>query len=829
MQPARLDLSVIQGATYRLVLRIMQPLFEYRPITAIAATAPVRLTVDHGLPTDWPVWVRGVQRMQGMNREPNRERPHLAIRIDAATLEINPLSATGLQPIGGELVYNRPVNLTGATALVRVLDTSGAELLSVAPTVHAGGWIDLLLTDEQTAALAWREGAWLLDIELPTGEVLRAFTGTARVWPVGSTPQALGGQCESGWVVSAGGQGPAGEPGPMGPAFQVDATGPTADRALYDDEEEGFAFLDTTTGLLYFRQGAGWSDGVQFQGPAGIQGPAGPEGPAGPQGVKGDQGEAGEPGPAGLAGPKGDKGDTGDTGPSGLSAYQVAVAEGFVGTELEWLDFLQGGDGADGVGIASLVINGAGHLVVTYTNTVVADLGQVVGASGSDGANGADGADGRGIANMAIDGAGHLIITYDDTSTEDAGLIPGGAGSGASWGGITGTLSAQEDLVTALNGKIDKVVGQGLSQESFTTAEKSKLGGVAAGATANADTDSLPESATPTNKWFTTARVLATVLSGLSLTTGSAVVDTDSVLAGFGKLQRQINDLTTALSGKQATLVSGNNIKTINGESLVGPGNVTVTGGGSFDRLSTLTASEVAVSSGATLTSTAFGRMHICSGASDYTLVLPTASGNAGKIIGFRAARSAAAFITIDGSGSETVDGKSAFVIRAGEVLTLLSDGTNFEILDYRHCKVFAAATRTAVQTIAGVVFTKVQLNVIEGSNGNVGGAFDTTTYRFTAKRTRRHRVLGNLCLTAVGGVNDALSPRIYVNGSQVRFGGYSPSQVSTIMGASFAADLQLSAGDYVELFVYNHFNANRGIPADFAGCCNMTIEEGAE
>jgi hypothetical protein len=252
-------------------------------------------------------------------------------------------------------------------------------------------------------------------------------------------------------------------------------------------------------------------------------------------------------------------------------------------------------------------------------------------------------------------------------------------------------------------------------------------------------------------------------------------------------------------------------------------------GGGSFDRLSTLTASEVAVSSGATLTSTAFGKMHICSGASDYTLVLPTASGNAGKIIGFRAARSAAAFITIDGSGSETVDGKSAFVIRAGEVLTLLSDGTNFEILDYRHCKVFAAATRTAVQTIAGVVFTKVQLNVIEGSNGNVGGAFDTTTYRFTAKRTRRHRVLGNLSLTAVGGVNDALSPRIYVNGSQVRFGGYSPSQVSTIMGASFAADLQLSAGDYVELFVYNHFNANRGIPADFAGCCNMTIEEGAE
>lgn len=39
---------------------------------------------------------------------------------------------------------------------------------------------------------------------------------------------------------------------------------------------------------------------------------------------------------------KGDKGDEGD------SAYQVAVNNGFVGTEQEWLDSLQGSDGQDG-------------------------------------------------------------------------------------------------------------------------------------------------------------------------------------------------------------------------------------------------------------------------------------------------------------------------------------------------------------------------------------------------------------------------------------------------------------------------------------------------
>lgn len=53
-----------------------------------------------------------------------------------------------------------------------------------------------------------------------------------------------------------------------------------------------------------------------------------------------------------VRGPKGDKGDTGDQGPQGadgfigvdgLSAYQVAVANGFIGTEEEWLAYLRQG------------------------------------------------------------------------------------------------------------------------------------------------------------------------------------------------------------------------------------------------------------------------------------------------------------------------------------------------------------------------------------------------------------------------------------------------------------------------------------------------------
>ena len=59
----------------------------------------------------------------------------------------------------------------------------------------------------------------------------------------------------------------------------------------------------------------------------------------GPQGIQGIQGEKGN------TGEKGDKGDVGDTG---LSAYEVAASQGFVGSEVDWLNSLVGPQGEKG-------------------------------------------------------------------------------------------------------------------------------------------------------------------------------------------------------------------------------------------------------------------------------------------------------------------------------------------------------------------------------------------------------------------------------------------------------------------------------------------------
>jgi hypothetical protein len=79
------------------------------------------------------------------------------------------------------------------------------------------------------------------------------------------------------------------------------------------------------------------------------------------------------------------------TGSTGLSAYQIAVNNGFVGTEVEWLASLQGINGVDGAnGIDGL---SAYQIAVNngFVGTEVEWLASLQGINGVDGANGIDG------------------------------------------------------------------------------------------------------------------------------------------------------------------------------------------------------------------------------------------------------------------------------------------------------------------------------------------------------------------------------------------------------------------------------------------------------
>lgn len=108
----------------------------------------------------------------------------------------------------------------------------------------------------------------------------------------------------------------------------------------------------------------------------------------------------------------------------------------------------------------------------------------------------------------------------------------------------------------ALDGKVSVVTGKGLSTNDYTTAEQTKLAGVATGATANTTTTSLAEG---TNLYFTTARVLSTILSGISLATSTAVTAADSLLTAIGKLQAQVSLKLAIIAAFTNTATSGTN------------------------------------------------------------------------------------------------------------------------------------------------------------------------------------------------------------------------------------------------------------------------------
>ena len=83
---------------------------------------------------------------------------------------------------------------------------------------------------------------------------------------------------------------------------------------------------------------------VNFENPVQVQAVQIP-GLPGRDGRDGEPGKNGEKGEAGPQGPQGIQGEQGPQGPQGLSAYQVAVNNGFSGSESEWIQSLKGADG----------------------------------------------------------------------------------------------------------------------------------------------------------------------------------------------------------------------------------------------------------------------------------------------------------------------------------------------------------------------------------------------------------------------------------------------------------------------------------------------------
>ena len=263
-------------------------------------------------------------------------------------------------------------------------------------------------------------------------------------------------------------------------------------------------------------------------------------------------------------GEKGDKGDTGSRGAAGKSAYEVALQNGFTGTEADWLTSLKGQKGDTGAKGERGEKGEPGEKGERGEKGDPGEKGEKGdtgtpgkdGVNGKDGTNGADGKNGADgyspTATVTETDAGAVISITDKNGTTTATIKNGTSGETASWGDYTpgGEEGESAKYCTA---KLVTVTGKQTWQvlPSISTVSHNALDIVPDGLFVldlSPDVDTLKASAhTHDNKDFLDG-IEAYLNSTYSKVTAEREAADNSLATRIKTLEDSVGDLSTALA-----------------------------------------------------------------------------------------------------------------------------------------------------------------------------------------------------------------------------------------------------------------------------------------
>jgi hypothetical protein len=188
------DIEIAKGKTFSRVLRLGGKPYQYKAISAIAKTAPARLTVTgHGIPADWPVAVVSVQGMTEINAEtsPPLASDYMpATVVNANTIDLNDVNASGFSTYtgGGYLQMYTPTSLAGAIVRLTIRDVEGGTALITLSSATSGIVLDdvaktitITISAAVTAAIDWLTGVYDAEIQLADGTVEPLLYGSVSV------------------------------------------------------------------------------------------------------------------------------------------------------------------------------------------------------------------------------------------------------------------------------------------------------------------------------------------------------------------------------------------------------------------------------------------------------------------------------------------------------------------------------------------------------------------------------------------------------------------------------------------------------------------------
>ena len=230
----------------------------------------------------------------------------------------------------------------------------------------------------------------------------------------------------------------------------------------------------------------------------------------------------------------------------------------------------------------------------------------------------------------------------------------------------------------------------------------------------------------------------------------------------------------------------------------------------------TIGPSEVSITGATTLTSTAFGKQHVCSGTSaDYAVTLPTVTSNAGRIISIRMSNALTKFVTLTAAGAALIDGVATRIMWAQESCVLYCDGTNWTKIAGKSRPMMASGENGAGVSVTNITSTPISLTTT--IRNGTGAMIDTVSSInvIRIKRTGNYQISALVTLSRSGsfvGFEAYCTPFI----NSISAPATNPSFLSVVPtsydGASFtyahialSSTRYLTSGDYVALGTYQN------------------------
>jgi hypothetical protein len=221
--------------------------------------------------------------------------------------------------------------------------------------------------------------------------------------------------------------------------------------------------------------------------------------------------------------------------------------------------------------------------------------------------------------------------------------------------------------------------------------------------------------------------------------------------------------------------------------------------------------SNIAITGAYTMGANSFGNLHFCSGTTaDYTLTLPAVSGNTGRIVTIQMSNTLTKLVTVDGNGSEMIDGALTRIMWANESCVLYCDGTAWRKVGGRSIPMVGAITPSATQTISNNTDTKrTGMNTTFGADNGVPGMSDTTNSRVVIQRPSKYRVGGAWRISNIGsGAN--MEVRLYISGAEYFINSRVNATGDWPVLQVFSTYAHTTTGEYWELYCKHFVGSNQ-------------------